>query len=106
MRGWQTTAETWHTVEAPLFADCSGDSILASLTGAAYRVGREARSEFGESIAPEVADHKTMGMSCLLQAREMETPQPFTPPSWAYVYPSDDDLPHRDHAERGAIYGG
>ena len=26
IKGWQGTAETWHTVEADLFADCSGDS--------------------------------------------------------------------------------
>ena len=32
--GWQLTAETWHTVEAGLYADCSGDSILAPLSGA------------------------------------------------------------------------
>jgi 2-polyprenyl-6-methoxyphenol hydroxylase-like FAD-dependent oxidoreductase len=32
--GWQTTTQTWHTVEAELFADCSGDSILAPLAGA------------------------------------------------------------------------
>ncbi len=98
VRGWQGTAETWHTVEAPLFADCSGDSILAPLTGAEFRVGREARSEFNESIAPEAADRRTMGMSLLLQARQTDRPQPFVPPVWAPVYASDDDLPFRDHS--------
>ncbi|NLC58807.1 MAG: FAD-dependent oxidoreductase [Armatimonadetes bacterium] len=97
VRGWQTTTQTWHTVEAELFADCSGDSVLAPLSGADFRVGREAAHEFGESIEPAEADRKTMGMSCLIQAREMETPQPFIPPAWAYVYPTDDDLPHRAH---------
>ena len=43
--GWQFTTETRHTIEASLFADCSGDGILAPLTGADYRVGREARAE-------------------------------------------------------------
>ncbi|MDD4060823.1 MAG: FAD-dependent oxidoreductase [Kiritimatiellae bacterium] len=86
IRGWQSTAETWHTVRAPLFADCSGDSILAPLSGAEFRIGREASSEFGESIAPEEADSRTMGMSCLLQVREMNTPQSFTPPAWANHY--------------------
>lgn len=95
--GWQLTTETWHTVEALLFADCSGDSILAPLTGAEFRMGREARSEFGEDIEPEQADSRTMGMSCLIQARETDRPQPFIPPSWAYQYPSDDDLPYREH---------
>ncbi len=95
--GWQLTTQTWHTVEADMFADCSGDSVLAPLAGAAYRVGREARTEFDEDIQPETADLKTMGMSCLIQAREMATPQPFIPPSWAYVYESDTDLPYRGH---------
>jgi hypothetical protein len=96
--GWQLTTQTWHTVEAALFADCSGDSILAPLTGAEYRVGREARREFGEDIEPEESDRKTMGMSCLIQARETDRPQTFIPPSWANVYRTDDDLPNRDHA--------
>ena len=53
---WQLTTETRHTVQARLFADCSGDGILAPLTGAEFRMGREARAEYGESIAPEQAD--------------------------------------------------
>jgi hypothetical protein len=97
IRGWQLTTETWHTVEAALFADCSGDSILAPLSGASYRMGREPRAQFGEDIEPEVGDARTMGMSCLIQARETDRPQPFIPPIWANVYDSDDDLPRRGH---------
>ncbi len=97
VKGWQLTTQTWHTVEASLFADCSGDSILAPLSGAAVRVGREARAEFDEDIEPEVGDKKTMGMSCLIQARETTRPQAFIAPTWAYVYESCDDLPHRGH---------
>jgi len=95
--GWQTTTQMWHTVEARYFADCSGDSILAPLTGAEYRVGREAKSEFGERIPPDVADKKTMGMSCLFQIRETDHKVSFTPPSWAYKYETDADLPYKDH---------
>jgi len=36
-----------------------------------------------------------MGMSCLIQGREMDTPQPFVRPEWADYYASPDDLPHR-----------
>lgn len=96
--GWQLTTETWHTVKADYFADCSGDGILAPLTGAAFRYGREARGEFDESIAPEEADDKTMGMSCLIQLRECDSPQKFIPPLWAYTYADEDSLPNRGHS--------
>ena len=85
--GWQTTTQRWRKVEARYFADCSGDSILAPLSGADFRVGREARAEFGETLAPETGDSRTMGMSCLIQARETTSPQPFTPPPWAKRFP-------------------
>lgn len=74
VEAWQLTTETTHTIEAGLFADCSGDGILAPLSGADFRIGREARSEYGESIAPVESDRKTMGMSCLIQAREYPRP--------------------------------
>ena len=94
VRGWQMTTQTFHEVHAVLFADCSGDSVLAPLTGAEFRVGREARAEFGEDIAPEQADSRTMGMSCMLQAREENRPCEFIPPKWAYKF-TRDDLAHR-----------
>ncbi|NLY18991.1 MAG: FAD-dependent oxidoreductase [Clostridiaceae bacterium] len=97
VRGWQLTSYTWHNVEADYFADCSGDSILAPLTGAEYRVGRESSSEFNEDIAPQKADRRTMGMSCLIQAVERSYKIEYTPPSWAYVYPDESSLPYRDH---------
>ena len=92
VRAWQLTTYTWHTVYAKYFADCSGDSILAPIVGALWRSGREGHDEFGESIGPEKGDRKTMGMSCLIQARETDGPVSFTPPSWAYVYESDEDF--------------
>lgn len=97
IKAWQSPCETMHTVKARFFADCSGDSILSTLTGAHFRYGREAASEFKESIEPEKADKKTMGMSCLFQVRETEIQQPFTPPKWAYKYYTDDDIPFREH---------
>lgn len=96
--GWTLCSETYHTVKAKFFADCSGDSILAPLTGAEYVMGREGRNEFGEPIAPEVADKKTMGMSIIMMLRETDSPQPYTPPEWAYKFPTDADLPIADHS--------
>ncbi len=103
IRCWQTTTQTWHEIAAANFADCSGDSILAPLTGAEFRLGREAASEFNEDIEPPVADKKTMGMSCLIQARETGTPQKFIPPTWAEKFPPD-AFPHRGHNITGKSY--
>ena len=97
IKAWQSNAESFHEIGATYFADCSGDSILAPLTNAAFMYGREAKSEYGETIPPDVADQKTMGMSCLFQIRETDHKVDFTPPSWAYKYESDDDLPYKDH---------
>lgn len=94
VKGWQTTTQTYHVVHAKLFADCSGDSVLAPLSGADYRVGREARAEFGERIAPVQADRKTMGMSCLFQAREGDGESVYKAPPWAEKIGCD-QLAHR-----------
>ena len=96
VKGWQLTTQQFHVVEADYFADCSGDSILAGLSGAEYRVGREAASEFDESLAVAKADRKTMGMSCILQARETDTVQHYTPPTWAKKI-TEADFGHRMH---------
>ena len=97
IKAWQSNAETFHTITATYFADCSGDSILAPLTKAKYMYGREAKSDFGETIPPDVADKKTMGMSCLFQIRETDHKIEFIPPTWAYKYETDADLPFKDH---------
>jgi hypothetical protein len=97
VKGWQLTSETYHTVNAEYFADCSGDGVLAPLTNAGFMLGREAKSKFNETIPPDTADKKTMGMSCLLQARETDRPQKYIPPSWAYKYETDDELPDAGH---------
>ena len=90
VRAWQGTTQRWIEVAARLFADCSGDAVLAPLSGADYRVGREARSEYGESEAPPESDSCTMGNSILLQTMEFETPQDFTPPPWAIDFSAPD----------------
>lgn len=50
-------------LKAPLFSDCTGDGTIGYLAGADYRMGRESRYEFGEELAPEIADNMTMGVS-------------------------------------------
>jgi len=95
VHAWQLTSQLRITIEARYFIDCSGDSILAPLSGALVRQGREAREEFEESIAPRRADLKTMGNSLLLQLRETDTSQPYIPPQWAYRFEESSQLPSR-----------
>ena len=95
--GWQLTSYSFHTVTAGLFLDCSGDSILAPLCGAAYRVGREEKTEFNEYARSDTPDRKVMSSSCLIQARETDHPCPFTPPEWADVFPDDEALHMKEH---------
>jgi hypothetical protein len=94
---WQLTTYQQFEILADIFIDCSGDSILAELTGAKYRMGREAREEFGEAAAPPAADRKTMGNSCLLQVRQTAGPIPFIAPGWARKIPDESQLSTRPH---------
>lgn len=90
VKGYQMTTQTFFEIEAKNYADCSGDSILAPLTGADFRMGREGKDEFGENTKTETGDSMTMGMSCLIGARETERPVRFTPPAFAKKLTADD----------------
>ena len=48
-----------------MFSFVLSEAVLpAPLTDAEFRAGREAKEEFGETLAPNKSDRKTMGMSC------------------------------------------
>ncbi len=92
---WQSTTQRRLKIGARVFIDCSGDSILAALTGAEVMWGRESSEAFGEDIEPPEADGKTMGNSLLLQLRQTPFAQGFRPPSWAYRFDDAEQLPPR-----------
>ena len=93
----QTSTEQDYSLSADYFIDCSGDGRIAAGAGAAHRIGREARGELGETLAPETADSGTLPSAMLFRARRLDHPVPFQRPDWAYEYPTDDDLPFRTH---------
>ncbi|MBP7934005.1 MAG: FAD-dependent oxidoreductase [Phycisphaerae bacterium] len=92
----ESTEESF-TVQGKLFIDCTGDGRLAAEAGAEFRMGREAQAEYGESLAPETADSKTLGSSIMFMTRKHERPMPFVPPKWIRRFPDCSDLPHRGH---------
>ena len=82
-------------ITADFFADCTGDATLAARAGAEYMRGREAKSLWGESLAVDVADQKTMGNSLLFMSKKYDKKMPFTPPKWARKYTTKDFI-HRN----------
>lgn len=94
----QMTTEKCFCLKAPLFADATGDGVLGAKSGAEYRIGREAKSEFGEEHAPESPDACTMGSSLMFHARDAGHPVRFTKPFWANTY-TEEELRLRDHSQ-------
>lgn len=81
--GWMTGSERRITFSAPYFLDCTGDGLVGFLAGARYRIGREARDEFGESWAPLAADDELLGSTILFYTKDVGRPVRFVPPSYA-----------------------
>ena len=90
-RNARTGKETRY--RARLFADCTGDAIIARMMGAEVMYGREARAQFNESIAPEKSDRQVMGMSVQWISRRSAEPTPFPDIDWGIAF-SDDTVSH------------
>ncbi|HBU82684.1 MAG TPA: FAD-dependent oxidoreductase [Paenibacillus sp.] len=83
VKGWMMGSEREITFESEMFLDCTGDGLIGFLAGAAYRIGREARHEFGEEWAPDVADDITLGSTMLFYTKDTGKPVRFVAPSFA-----------------------
>jgi hypothetical protein len=102
--GYENGSEKEIVLKGRLFIDATGDGVIAYQAGAEFRMGREARSEFKESLAPEKADSYTQGSSLLFHARDVGFPVPFSPPKWVPQLSSDEDLAFRTHHDVEAGY--
>jgi hypothetical protein len=81
--GWTMGSEIETRFEAPVFLDCTGDGSVGAMAGATFRVGREARAEFGEPWAPEVADTELLGSSIFFSSHDTGVPEKFVAPDIA-----------------------
>ena len=86
-------------VKGNQFIDCSGDGWLGYHAGAKYRLGREAKWQYDEEFAPEVADTRTMS-GCLFRSRntimkplfeETDHEVEFVAPEWVPKFPKGKD---------------
>ena len=69
-----------------LFADCTGDAVIARMAGAEVMYGTEGRAKFNESLAPEEERCQVMGHSVLWQSRKTETPSSFPDIDWGIPF--------------------
>lgn len=81
--GWTSGSERRTTIHAGTFIDCTGDGLVGHLAGARSMSGREPRSAFDESWAPEVPDDNMLGSTILFASHDTGRPQKFVPPSFA-----------------------
>ncbi len=98
VKAMDTLSNEIYSYRAKYFIDCTGDGWVGFFAGAKYRLGREARSEFDEKLAPEQEDKITMS-GCIMGRRALSyraentgKPASYTPPPWAAKLPSGDDL--------------
>ena len=75
--------------QARMFIDTSGVAMLGVLAGAETMFGREARSDYDEPYAPEVADHMHHGNTLFFRTRMADHPVPFPEVPWATAVSKD-----------------
>ncbi|MAT71338.1 MAG: FAD-binding dehydrogenase [Planctomycetaceae bacterium] len=74
---------TKYMLRAPLFCDASGDGLLGFLSGAAFRIGVESYSEFGELLAPAASGRELLGHTIYFYTRDAGRPVRYVPPAYA-----------------------
>lgn len=83
VRAFCSQNSTMYQLHAPLFCDSSGDGIIGFLSGAAFRMGAESKTEFNELFAPEGEFGELLGHSMYFYSKNAGRPVHFTPPSFA-----------------------
>lgn len=81
---YQMKADVSYEFCAPLFADCTGDGVVAFKAGASYHMGSEPRWQYGEKWAPEQEEPYTMGNTIFYEIEDVGQPVPFVRPDFAY----------------------
>lgn len=85
--------------QAKVFIEATGDGLIGAQAGVPFRIGQEARSEYGEPLAPETPWEWTLGCSLYFHARDLGRPVEFQPPPWAARYETEESLAGRSHAQ-------
>ena len=97
VRCYQLTTETFYTISAEVFIDCTGIGTLAMKSGAGFMTGSEGQDEFSEPDAPDKHTPDRMGNTLLLKAVDRGHPVYFIPPSFARHF-TEEELRFRPHS--------
>ncbi len=89
-RNVRTGAET--RFRARLFADCTGDAVVARMMGTDVMYGRESRDTYHESLAPVQGDRQVMGMSVIWTSTPADQPTSFPDIDWGLEFNEDNVL--------------
>jgi len=81
---------------ARLFADCTGDAVIARLAGCSVMYGSEGREVFGESLAPKESSPLVMGHSTLWETRGRDHEVPFPDIDWGIEFDDSNALARFD----------
>lgn len=73
-------------LESKLFADCTGDGNLGFMAGADFSMGRELRSVYGETLAPETPSKLGYGSTLKWNSKDQGSPQSFPLTPWAVQF--------------------
>lgn len=95
---FQQTTEYKLFITGKYFADCTGNGTLGYFAGAEYREGSEAKNEFNEPHAPEIANQDRMGNTILFKAVDRGEPVRFMPPPFAKKL-TEEQLKFRTHSK-------
>ena len=95
----QTTTNQRLRITGKIFIDCTGDGSIGAWAGAEYRHGREPRSMYNETRAPEQADTHTMGGTLRYASELRPQPVPFQAPAWAYRFQRCEDFGIHRHPQ-------
>ncbi len=83
IKAFNSQNSTEYIVKAPLFCDASGDGIVAFKAGASFRMGAEAKEEFGELFAPDKSYGELLGHSMYFYSKNTDKPVKFKAPEFA-----------------------
>jgi len=104
VRAERPSTEDAFIIRAKTFVDCTGDGRLGIEAGAPFMRGRESKAQFGESLAQDEADTKTLGSSIMFQARRHDRVMPFEAPPWVRRF-SAEDFKLRPYGQSGFDLG-